>query len=242
MIPIYIDKFSKVPIYKQLTEAIENAINLKQLRHLDKLPTEKDLCDLIGLSRSVIRKAYEELIQRGLVTSKQGYGTFVNKRYNFSGTVKDIFTFKGLAKKEIAVIGSVLYRKQVYSILGLQEGEKSYDISYRLQVDGDPVSLQRVYFPFKYFPSLEKKIGQVDSFYELITSDYNYQISGVYTDIIASEAGNVEALLLNIQVKDKIYFATTRIIDVNNRIIAVILHALPGDYVTFEEVIENERY
>lgn len=242
MIPIYIDKFSKIPIYKQLTKAIENAIYLRELRHLDKLPTEKDLCDLFGLSRSVIRKAYEELTKKGLVISKQGYGTFVNRRYHFTGTVKDIFSFGDQAKKEIAVVGSVDYRNQVYPILGLQQGEKSYDISYRLLIDGHPISLQRAYFPFKYFPGLEKKVHQTENFFSLISNEYNYQISGIYTDIIASESGNVEALLLNIAVKDRIYFATSRIVDHENRIIAVILHALPGDYVTFEEVIENEKY
>lgn len=242
MIPIYIDKFSKVPIYKQLTKAIENGIYTNQLRHLDKLPTEKDLCDLFGLSRSVIRKAYEELIKKGLVVSKQGYGTFVNRRFHFKGTVKDIFSFGNQAQKEIAVIGSVDYRNQVYPILGLQQGEKAYDISYRLLIDGHPISLQRAYFPYKYFAHLEKKVNETENFFTLITNEYNYQISGIYTDIIASEAGNVEALLLNIAVKDRIYFATSRVVDINNKIIAVILHALPGDYVTFEEVVQNEKY
>ena len=242
MIPIYIDKFSKVPIYKQLTKAIENGIYTNQLRHLDKLPTEKDLCDLFGLSRSVIRKAYEELTKKGLVVSKQGYGTFVNRRFHFTGSVKDIFSFCNQAQKEIAVIGSIDFRNQVYPILGLNQGEKSYDISYRLLIDGHPISLQRVYFPFKYFPGLEKKANLLDNLNTLITDEYKYQISGIYTDIIASEAGNVEALLLNISIKDRIYFATSRVVDINNQIIAVILHALPGDYVTFEEVIANEKY
>jgi DNA-binding GntR family transcriptional regulator len=85
-------------------------------------------------------------------------------------------------------------------------------------------------------------VNKTEDFYNLISNEYNYQISGVYTDIIASEAGNVEALLLNILVKDRIYFATSRVVDSNNTIIAVILHALPGDYVTFEEVIKNEKY
>jgi len=242
MIPIYIDKFSKVPIYKQLSKAIENAIYSNQLRHLDKLPTEKDLCDLFGLSRSVIRRAYEDLIQKGLVISKQGYGSFVNRRFHFTGNVKDIFSFGNQAKKEIVVIGSTDYRNQVYPILGLQKGELSYDISYRLLIENHPISLQRAYFPYKYFPNIEKKIEFTDNFFSLITNEYLYRITGVYTDTIASEAGNIEALLLNIQIKDKIYFATTRIVDNENRIIAVILHALPGDYVKFEEVIENERY
>lgn len=242
MITIYIDKFSKVPIYKQITKAIESAIYTNQLRHLDKLPTEKDLCDLFGLSRSVIRRAYEDLIKKGLVISKQGYGSFVNRRYRFTGTVKDIFSFGNLAKKEAVVVGSVDYRNQVYHTLGLQKGEMSYDISYRLIIDNYPISLQRVYFPYKYFQNIEKKIDLTDNLFTLITKEYNYQISGIYTDIIASEAGNVEALLLNILIKDKIYFATTRIVDIENRVIAVILHALPGDYVEFEEVIENEKY
>ncbi|MBJ7555861.1 FadR/GntR family transcriptional regulator [Marinomonas spartinae] len=43
----------------------------------DKLPTENELCDLFGVSRTVIREAITQLKSLGLVETKRGVGTSV---------------------------------------------------------------------------------------------------------------------------------------------------------------------
>jgi DNA-binding FadR family transcriptional regulator len=43
----------------------------------ERLPTESDLCDLLGVSRSVVRDAMRTLSARGLVTVRQGHGMSV---------------------------------------------------------------------------------------------------------------------------------------------------------------------
>lgn len=42
-----------------------------------RLPTESELCDILGVSRSVVRDAIRSLVARGLVTVKQGQGMTV---------------------------------------------------------------------------------------------------------------------------------------------------------------------
>lgn len=42
-----------------------------------RLPTEADLCDVLAVSRSVVRDAVRSLVARGLVTVKQGQGVTV---------------------------------------------------------------------------------------------------------------------------------------------------------------------
>ncbi len=45
-----------------------------------KLPTEKELCDLFKVSRPVVREALMQLQSDGIVIARQGSGTFVKKR------------------------------------------------------------------------------------------------------------------------------------------------------------------
>jgi LacI family transcriptional regulator len=45
----------------------------------EKLPTEKELAEIFGASRPTIGKAMRDLQQKGLITRKQGQGTFVKQ-------------------------------------------------------------------------------------------------------------------------------------------------------------------
>lgn len=60
-------------IFSQLKESIET----KQYKSGDKLPTEKELCDMFNVSRQPIREALNSLKSLGYITSKQGEGSFV---------------------------------------------------------------------------------------------------------------------------------------------------------------------
>jgi DNA-binding GntR family transcriptional regulator len=41
------------------------------------LPSEKELCEELGVSRNTVRRAYELLGDEGLVVRRQGVGAFV---------------------------------------------------------------------------------------------------------------------------------------------------------------------
>ncbi|MEE4310400.1 MAG: FadR/GntR family transcriptional regulator [candidate division KSB1 bacterium] len=57
---------------------IEEAIRLKKLEQGQKLPSEKDLCAMFGVSRTALREALRMLSARGLLTIKKGAGVYVN--------------------------------------------------------------------------------------------------------------------------------------------------------------------
>ncbi len=70
---------------QQVYSHIENAIRDKKLQVGEKLPTEKELCDMFGVSRTALREALQMLSARGLISIRKGSGIFVN---NFSS--KDV--------------------------------------------------------------------------------------------------------------------------------------------------------
>ncbi|MBM6618955.1 PLP-dependent aminotransferase family protein [Bacillus suaedaesalsae] len=69
----------KVPLYKQIAQQLELHILNGELAAGSILPTERDLALRIGVNRSTITTAYNELRQTGLVYSKQGSGTVVSE-------------------------------------------------------------------------------------------------------------------------------------------------------------------
>ena len=76
---IKIDKNSKLPKYKQLSEQIENLIMSGELSPGEKLPTERLLEEITGISRGTIKAAYYELQKTGRIKTIQGSGSFVTE-------------------------------------------------------------------------------------------------------------------------------------------------------------------
>lgn len=65
------------PIYKQIVNYIIQQIETGELNPGQKLPTERELCNLLGVSRGTIKTAFKELEYQGKVEIIQGSGTFV---------------------------------------------------------------------------------------------------------------------------------------------------------------------
>ncbi len=74
---INLNKLLKKPLYVQLADSIENAYNNKLLKNGDLLPTEKEICESFDVSTSVVKYAYKNLIDKGIVRRQVGRGTFI---------------------------------------------------------------------------------------------------------------------------------------------------------------------
>jgi DNA-binding FadR family transcriptional regulator len=75
--------FSAVTVvrpYEQIVRQIQHAIREQGLREGDRLPTERELAETFGVSRSVVREAIKVLTAQGLVESRQGSGLYVRNR------------------------------------------------------------------------------------------------------------------------------------------------------------------
>ena len=68
------------PLYQRLQQALRRAIESQLLRPEEALPPERDLAADFAVSRITVRKALEGLVSEGLLTRRQGAGTFVASR------------------------------------------------------------------------------------------------------------------------------------------------------------------
>jgi len=75
-----LDDKSAQPLYQQLQRALRGAIENRVIGPDDALPPERDLAEMLNVSRITVRKAIDELVDDGLLIRKQGSGTFVSNR------------------------------------------------------------------------------------------------------------------------------------------------------------------
>jgi len=73
--------FDKIPqkrLYQRVAGVIQDMVLTGKLQVGDRLPSEAQLCDQLGVSRTVVREATKSLVARGLLESAPGKGTFVS--------------------------------------------------------------------------------------------------------------------------------------------------------------------
>lgn len=68
------------PLYRRLQTGLRQAIESGAVGRDDALPSERDLAMGLGVSRITVRRAVQELAAEGLLTQRQGAGTFVSPR------------------------------------------------------------------------------------------------------------------------------------------------------------------
>ena len=77
MIEFHLDGRSGLSPYQQLVQQVRHAVRLGVLRDGDKLPRVKDVVAQLAINPNTVLKAYRELEHAGLVSARQGVGTFV---------------------------------------------------------------------------------------------------------------------------------------------------------------------
>ncbi|HHV79987.1 MAG TPA: GntR family transcriptional regulator [Firmicutes bacterium] len=74
---ICLSKRSGTPIYLQISSEVKRLIETEVWPKGHRLPTERELAKALGVSRNTVSQAYRELEAEGIITSRQGRGTFV---------------------------------------------------------------------------------------------------------------------------------------------------------------------
>ena len=239
---IKINKLITTSIYKQIASSITKAIDSGLLKYNEKLPTEKEICESFSTSATAGKMAYDLLISEGKIKRIKGKGTYVTNRLSQTTHLHTFFEADVLKQdsnysKEIILLERSSKEYSAYRALKLKNNEKCYKIAYLVKSQTDPILLQKVYLPWKYFSDFKKKYSQFDNLYEFVEKIYDYKIKHLHSTFNAINASSAEALLLGLEPDDAIYFVRTQIIDTKDRIIGYICSYYPGEFTRFEVTV-----
>lgn len=79
VIDFHLDTHSGVPPYLQLVQQVKQALRLGMLGVGDQLPTVREVVAQLAINPNTVLQAYRELEYEGLVASRPGQGTFVQR-------------------------------------------------------------------------------------------------------------------------------------------------------------------
>ncbi|MBC8191496.1 MAG: FadR family transcriptional regulator [FCB group bacterium] len=94
----------------KIQSEIEKSILQKKFVPGDKLPTEKEMCEMFGVSRTALREALQMLSIQGLITIRKGSGIYVSE-YNLADAVKPMNRFLQMTFDDALILQVVEVRK-----------------------------------------------------------------------------------------------------------------------------------
>lgn len=109
----------KKSVSREIYDQILKKITSQVWKPGDKIPTEKTLMEIYGMSRISIREAIKQLVSLGLLETRQGSGTYV-REYNtdmITVPITSLFCGKKFTKKDVLDILEV--RRIEIMIVGL---------------------------------------------------------------------------------------------------------------------------
>lgn len=155
-----LDDKSAQPLYQQLQRALRGAIENRVIGPDDALPPERDLAEMLNVSRITVRKAIDELVEDGLLIRKQGSGTFVSNRVekNFAKltSFSEDMRARGRTPRSVWLkrsSGTVTPEESLK--LALSPGTEVYRFHRLRFADNEPMSLEFATIVASCLPSLD---------------------------------------------------------------------------------------
>ena len=191
------DQNNGIPIYKQIGDCIQDAVDSGMLPAGYKLPTVRELAEEINISTGTVKHAYEYLEQLGVIEMIQGKGSFV------LGTDEDSFSRKDKAMTaldelfaKLEKLGFTPREMEIYIDLKLKGLEEKYDIVKIAAIDCNPESLQIIERQISQIGYTETAVFSLNHLPEIadkLNSDYDLVLT------TSTHFGEVEPYIKNHQ-------------------------------------------
>jgi DNA-binding GntR family transcriptional regulator len=149
---ITVDRSSPVPLYYQVAQVLEQAIDAGELAPGERLDNEIALAGSLGLSRPTMRRAIQYLVDRGLLVRKRGVGTQVVHRavrrpVELTSLYDDLATEGRSPRTEVLRLEQVNASDTIAHVLGVAEGAPVLALERLRFADDEPLALLRNYLP-----------------------------------------------------------------------------------------------
>lgn len=192
---------SPVPLHEQFKQILLEKIQRGQLKKGDALAPERELCERYGLSRTTVRQALSDLVERGVLQRIQGRGTFVTRRaapldlHELTSFTQDMKARGRTPSSEILDLGMVDADPGVADALEL-EGHV-FKVQRLRKADGMPVGVHTSYLPPEFAFS-QADLSAIPSLYALLEQRFGLELVHADETLRAMAADASSASLLDV--------------------------------------------
>jgi GntR family transcriptional regulator len=202
-----IDRKSPLPYYSQLKALLVEEIESERWEPEQQLPSEADLCEHFGVSRTVVRQALNSLVQQGFLYREKGKGTYVARPKIAESLFQNLTGFyEDMLERGLKPVTKVLEQikcganRKVARQLGLPDKDPVIEIKRLRFVNNKPLVLVTTYLPYDICPYLLEEDLSNKSLYRLLEDKYDIKIVYGHRTLEAVSADEYVADLLAVKV------------------------------------------
>ena len=186
------NNISNKKVYEQVIEQIQNNIMEGIFKKGDKLPSERELSEKMGVSRTSIREALRVLETMGVVESRQGEGNFICSNIEKSllqplsmmfklnnGSFSDIYELRSILEIECARLSAIratdMDCRELLSVVEEMEQETFGENRYEILVELDKKFHNTLSDISKNY-LIESLFSTISNLFEKFIEDARYKI------------------------------------------------------------------
>lgn len=217
---------NKLPLYKQLNDALKKLIKEENYSTGDRFITERTICADYGVSRATANKALSSLVSEGLLEFRIGVGTFIkskpSERDEFptiselqkNNTVSQVSLTSEIIRSEL--LGSNELDDHIIKLLKVNSEEYIYRIEIIQRDNGIPIMLEYHYIAEKYCPDL-LNCSLKGSLFSLLREKYELDINRLEEKVHAEKLNKLEAEILRTDSGKAVFSLMTTAFILNQR-------------------------
>jgi len=190
------------PLFEAVGAALKREIASGRFAGLDVLPGERELSELLMVSRTTLRRAIAGLVEEGVLFHRHGAGTFVRRKApHVEQALSRLTSFtedmrsRGLAASSREIErGVFLPTPEEAMMLGGSPRESVFRLERLRLADGVPMAMERAVVPTRFLPD-PSRVG--DSLYAALESE-GWRPVRALQRLRAVVVGAAEAALLEV--------------------------------------------
>src|SRR5882757_8143845 len=231
---------SPSPLYERVESVLAAGIADGSLPPETQLPTEEGLIERFKVSRTTVRKAIQNLIERGLVEVRRGKGTFVaqpritQELTELTGFVEDMQVLgrhptARLLDKKVVPASEAVARQ-----LALPLGTDVVQILRVRLADGVPLSFDETYLPEELGQKVMANDLVTEPIFSLLEQKYSTPLLEAEYQLEASIADAAVAMALSISPGSPIFLIERTSYSVGHRPVDYEKLHYRGDHIRFK--------
>lgn len=234
------------PLHDQVREAIEEQIRSGDLPPGSRLQSERDLAEVLGVSRVTVRRALDELERQGLVRAAPGSGHFVEgspleEPQNVLLSFTELGSSRGLVASARVLAARVRPASlEEAELLGVAPGADVFELERLRMLDGQATALDRSCVPLAVAPSLPALDFRTASLYAALEAAGAAVVRADYTTE-ARAATAAQARQLGLEPGAPLLLARTVGSDAAGRVVEVSETTYRGDRYRFHASLARTR-
>jgi len=240
LLRIPLDRTSPVPLYFQVAQQLEQAIETGALPPGTRLDNEIQLADDYGLSRPTMRRAIQYLVERGLLVRRRGVGTQVvhakvKRQVELSSLYDDLAAAGQRPTTRVLTNTVVPADGTVASALGVPAGTDVVFVERLRFAGGEPLARLRNYLPTKLVELSDRALEERGLYQLLRGAGIHLRVA---TQVVGARAATAaEARLLEEPRGAPLLMMSRTTYDDSGRVVEFGTHIYRASRYTFEHTL-----